>query len=50
MQLTTDQERAYRAILDFLHQQDSQIFVLTGYAGTGKTTLIRRVLEDMETR
>jgi ATP-dependent exoDNAse (exonuclease V) alpha subunit len=50
MQLTTDQERAYRAILDFLHQQDSQIFVLTGYAGTGKTTLIRRVLEDMETQ
>lgn len=48
MQLSNDQERAYTAILDFLRKQDEQIFVLTGYAGTGKTTLIRRVLEELD--
>jgi len=48
MQLTSDQERAYTAILDFLRKPGPQIFVLSGYAGTGKTTLLKKVLEHLE--
>lgn len=48
MQLTDDQQRAYDAILDFLDQQKEQVFVLTGYAGTGKTTLVKKVVEALE--
>lgn len=50
MQLTSDQQRAYTAILNFLRKQDDQVFILTGYAGTGKTTLIKKVLEALQER
>lgn len=48
MQLTTDQERAYTAMLDFLRKPGPQIFVLSGYAGTGKTTLLQKVIDHLE--
>ncbi len=41
-----DQIQAYGLIADWYFRSPEQIFVLTGYAGTGKTTLLRRVVTD----
>jgi exodeoxyribonuclease-5 len=40
-----DQERALRKMKTWLAHQDSQIFKVYGFAGTGKTTLARQVTE-----
>lgn len=42
--LSGDQLRAYKLIVDWYHNSPKQIFVLTGYAGTGKTTLLKHVV------
>lgn len=44
MNLTNDQNQALASIKAFLDDPDLTVFVLKGYAGTGKTTLIRTVL------
>ena len=47
--LTESQQRAYDKIKAFLgNDNDSDIFVLKGYAGTGKTYLIKRILNYLE--
>ncbi len=43
---TEDQVKAYGLITDWFFRSAKQIFVLAGYAGTGKTTLIKRVVLD----
>lgn len=43
LKLNTDQEKVYQQIIDFIHS-DQKYFLLTGSAGTGKTTLITRFL------
>lgn len=42
--LTSSQQSAVRAFKDFL-QSDSQVFMLKGAAGTGKTTLVKEFLQ-----
>ncbi len=42
-ELTRDQLEAENKIVEFF-KSDRQIFVLAGYAGTGKTTLLKRVV------
>jgi len=44
MELTEMQQQALKGIEDFLTDESAQIFILKGYAGTGKTTLLRQVL------
>lgn len=44
--LTADQQQAETAIFEFLGSDDP-IFLLMGYAGTGKTTLLQSVLSDL---
>ena len=40
-QLTNGQREAIARITEFLYRRDpTQLFVLKGYAGTGKTTLV----------
>ncbi len=47
---TTDQMKALEAMLAFLmSRQDDGIFVLKGYAGTGKTSLISSVVRVLHT-
>ncbi len=41
---TQSQKRARKEILDWYHDSPKQYFVLAGYAGTGKTTLISRIV------
>ena len=45
--LTADQEKAKNLIVEwYLHTEDS-VFVLSGYAGTGKTFLIDYVVREV---
>lgn len=43
--LNVDQTNAFDAILTFLTKSNADAFVLKGYAGTGKTFLVKRILE-----
>lgn len=44
--LTSDQENAKNLIIAWFINLDTQVFVLSGYAGTGKTFLLRHVVCD----
>lgn len=48
MILTKDQERVFERFKEFLKDSDSKVFILQGYAGTGKTTLIKFFIEHMK--
>ncbi len=41
MTLTDSQNRAIEAILAFLADEKARVFILKGYAGTGKTTIVK---------
>lgn len=42
--LTSDQENAKKLIIEWFINLDTQVFVLSGYAGTGKTYLLRHAV------
>lgn len=44
MRLTEGQQQALEAMKAFLMSDEEQVFILKGYAGTGKTTLLRRLI------
>ena len=41
IQLTTSQQLVFDKIVAFSKQSQDRVFILKGYAGTGKTTLMR---------
>lgn len=45
--LTEDQQAAYDACVDLLLDPEKTVLVLEGYAGTGKSTLVERFLNDL---
>lgn len=45
LQLNKGQQYAYDQIMDFVANDTSQVFILRGYAGTGKTTLMKRIIQ-----
>lgn len=47
MQLTQCQEKARLSFFEFI-RSDEQEMILEGYAGTGKTTLVMRLIEEIE--
>lgn len=46
IKLTTSQEKVLKQILDFVDSSD-RIFILKGYAGTGKTTLMKFLIKEL---
>ena len=46
IQLTQDQKNAYQAISDLLMSKTEHMLVISGFAGTGKTTLIDTVMRE----
>lgn len=46
--LTTSQENVLKRILAFVKKSSDRIFILKGYAGTGKTTLMRFLIQKLE--
>lgn len=45
--LTTDQENAMNAFITFLMDPIETVFVLEGYSGTGKSTLVKTLLDKL---
>ena len=48
IKLTPSQERVLKSILDFVNESADRIFILKGYAGTGKTTLMRFLIQELD--
>ena len=48
MQFTSDQEKAFKGVKEWLTNNDKPIFYIAGYAGTGKTTIIKTLLQDVK--
>ena len=48
MELTNQQKQALSEVLNFLDNKDKSIFILRGYAGTGKTTLIKSIITRLD--
>lgn len=46
--LTNDQQNAVNAFTQFLADDSETAFVLSGYAGTGKSTLVRYIIENLD--
>lgn len=46
--LSPDQQAAYNAFTGFLANPAEKYFVLEGYSGTGKTTLVRTLINDLD--
>ena len=46
--LTNAQTNALKAFRQFMHDKENRIFVLRGYAGTGKTTLMRFFIDELK--
>ena len=46
VELNEEQKLADKKIADWFKEESKQVFVLTGYAGTGKTTLIKHTVCD----
>lgn len=47
--LTPSQQAAYDQLVAFINSQD-KVFILRGYAGTGKTTLLKTFIEELISR
>lgn len=50
LKLTNSQQEAFNKMLQFINDKEAKIFILKGYAGTGKTTMLRKLIEELETR
>lgn len=48
--LNDGQKAALNSLMGFLRDKEARVFVLKGYAGTGKTTLVRKLISFMEAR
>lgn len=46
--LTDDQEAAFKALVGFLIHPTDTVFVIEGYSGTGKTTLVQHVMDNLD--
>lgn len=47
MQLNQEQYEIFEAVKRFIASDDGQIFVIKGYAGTGKTTMIKQITDNL---
>lgn len=47
IELNAGQKDALERIVEFLQDKDSKVFILKGYAGTGKTTIIKSIIDWM---
>ena len=46
--LTQSQQYAFDKLKSFIESPYDRVFILKGYAGTGKTTLVRTLIEEMK--
>lgn len=50
IKLTKSQENVLKQLLGFVDSTEDRIFILKGYAGTGKTTLMRFFIKQLEAK
>ena len=48
--LSKDQEKVFSRLLDFIESKTQKVFILCGYAGTGKTTMMRHLIDELRKR
>ena len=48
--LTTDQDRVFKSLLSFIEDESTRVFILCGYAGTGKTTMMKSLISELNKR
>jgi ATP-dependent exoDNAse (exonuclease V) alpha subunit len=48
MELTSQQNTALEYIKAFVQDKDKSVFILMGYAGTGKTTMIKALIPEIQ--
>lgn len=48
--LTPQQQQAFNKMLDFAVDEHSRVFILRGYAGTGKTTMMNLFIKELAAR
>ncbi len=46
--LTISQQKVLDKLIKFIFESDNRVFILKGYAGTGKTTLMRFLIEKLK--
>ena len=50
LELTDSQKKAFSNFQAFIDDAKAKVFILKGYAGTGKTTLIRKFIAELTSR
>lgn len=50
IELTCHQQQAFDKMLDFVRNSGSRVFILRGYAGTGKTTMVKLLIDELNAR
>ncbi len=48
--LTPHQQQAFDKMLEFVNDAGSRVFILRGYAGTGKTTMVKLLIDEFNAR
>ena len=48
MPLTESQQPIFEQIVDFINSEEKKVFILKGYAGTGKTTMIKQLVTFLD--
>lgn len=48
--LTNDQSHVFEKMVDFIRQSEKRVFILRGYAGTGKTTMMTELIAELTRR
>lgn len=48
--LNNDQQHAMSCMIDFIRSTTARVFILKGYAGTGKTTLMKELIAELRRR
>ena len=48
--LTSGQQNALNRLRSFMSDPDAKVYILKGYAGTGKTTLVRMFIDELNKR
>lgn len=50
IELTPHQQHAFNRMVEFIRNKSLQVFILRGYAGTGKTTMMKCLIEELRKR
>lgn len=48
--LTADQQRVFKSLLSFIEDENKRLFILCGFAGTGKTTMMKALISELNKR